>query len=172
MGRQWAAVGLACLGAGALLVVARELWFSLGPRRWRRQQLWRMARARATELGRPLLVVGDPDGGVVNAVVGRDYGCGDVCLDLSGCPRCPHGLRGRAEDLLPTLPSDSFVVYVSCTLEYVDDAALVGHELHRVSGGELFVAHVEPVSLTAYFYPGAQRRILRAPPVSREVVYA
>lgn len=156
----------------ALGTLCGELVTSLVFRRARRRSLYAAALERAQATGKPLLVLGDPDGGIVDSTVGRSYGCGDVCTDLTGCPRCPRGLPGRAEDVLPRLAPGGHVVFASCVLEYVDDVDLVARELWRVSGGDLFVAHVEPASLAARLYPGARRRILSAPPDGPRVVYA
>lgn len=145
-------------------VIAYEVYLSFGPRRNRRRKLWELAQRRAAQTGKPLVVVGDPDGGVINRLAGRDYECGKLCIDLVGCSNCPEHVTGRLEDVLPTMPADSAVIYVSCTLEYVDDMPQVTRELERVSGGDLFVATVEPMSLTAWLYPGGKRRIFSAPP--------
>jgi hypothetical protein len=151
--------------------VGMELLDSLLFRRAMRRRIFRQAVKRAEETGKPLLVVGDPDTGIVNPILGRDYHCGDVCTDLTGCPSCPTGVKGPLEKVLPQMPTSHFVIYVSCVLEYVDDIELVIRELWRVSGGDLFVAHVDPMSLTARFYPGAKRRIFAAPPAADRIVY-
>lgn len=144
-------------------VAAYELALALGPRRENRRRIFQKAVLRAQVKGKPLLVIGGPRAGFINQVIGQDYGCGTVCIDLEGCIGCKNGIETRAEDFLVNLPDDSFVVYVSCTLEYVDDIELVSGELFRVSGDDLFVVPVEPKSLTAFFYPGAKRRVIRAP---------
>jgi len=157
--------------AGAALLIGRELYITLVERRRTRRRLFALSKARAEKLGRPLLVIGDPEGGFVNRAL-KDYDCGDECLDLTGCPSCPvvqH--KGRAEDILPTLPANSRVIFVSCVLSYVDDIEAVKRELFRVAGSpeNLFVAHVEPTSLTAWIYPGSRRRILSAPPETPDI---
>lgn len=159
------------LGKVALGLVIGEVALSVFVRRPNRRRLYDLARARATATGKPLLVFGDPDEGWVDPTLGRSYGCGDACTDLTGCPACPVRLPGRAEDVFPRLPSNSYVVFASCVLEYVDDIELVSREAWRVAGGDLFVAHVEPWSITAFAYPGAKRRILRAPPDGTAVAY-
>lgn len=142
-----------------------EAILAFGPRRAARTALFRLAYAKSRQLGLPLLVVGDPDTGFVTRFFGRAYGCGDVCTDLTGCPRCTNGIRGRLEDVLPKLPTHSHVVFVSCTLEYVDDLPHVVRELRRVAPpGGLFVVTVEPGSWTSLFYPGAKWVIESAPP--------
>lgn len=53
-----------------------------------RSTAFQMAAERATALGRRLVVVGDPDAGMHTRLM-RAYGCGDVCIDMNGCPGCP-----------------------------------------------------------------------------------
>jgi hypothetical protein len=52
-----------------------------------RRRGFEAAARRASALGRPLVVVGDPDAGAHTRLV-RAYECGDLCIDLRGCPRC------------------------------------------------------------------------------------
>jgi len=154
------------------IVLLNELRIALGPRRLKRQHIYQQAVAAAARLNKPLMVLGDPDGGIVNRFIGRDYGCGAICTDLRGCDTCPIAIKGRAEDILPKFKNNSHVIYASMVLEYVDDYARVVRELQRVSGGDLFITTVEPNSVTAFLYPGAQRRILNAPPTSESIVAA
>ena len=151
---KWIAIG----------VLARETYLALGPMRQRRRDVFNLASRRAAETGKRLIVVGDPDGGIVNRFIGRDYDCGALCIDRIGCLSCPEYITGRLEDVLPQLDTNSAVIYVSMTLEYVDDIDKVLSELTRVSGGDLFVATVSPYTLTSYFYPGARRQFTKAPP--------
>jgi len=123
-----------------------------------RRRAFDAASRRASELGRPLVVVGDPDAGAHTRLV-RAYDCGDLCIDLRGCPRCRVM---RAADLtagpVPDIRDDSAVVFVSCVLEYVSDPEAALRELQRMAGSpeNLFLVHVEPWSLTAALYPGAR----------------
>jgi len=124
----------------------------------RRRRAFAAAARRAAELGRPLVVVGDPDAGAHTRLV-RAYDCGDLCIDLHGCPRCRIM---QAADLtagpVPGIADDSAVVYVSCVLEYVSDPESAISELQRMAGSpeNLFVVFVEPWSVTAAVYPGAK----------------
>ena len=110
------------------------------------------------ELGRPLVVVGDPDAGAHTRLV-RAYDCGDLCIDLHGCPKCRIM---QAADLtagpVPGIPDNSAVVYVSCVLEYVTDPESALGELQRMAGSpeNMFIVFVEPWSVTAVLYPGAK----------------
>lgn len=117
--------------------------------------------ARALEcakaLNRPLVVVGAPDRG---ATAGAGYG--DLVIDI-GPSGAPHFLQADVCKQLP-LKSDCCVVYVSCVLEYVADDKAAMAELNRISGGRVFCVRVQPWTLTAYLYPGTQRRIADVPP--------
>lgn len=123
-----------------------------------RRRVYQAAARRGAELGRPLVVIGDPDAGAHTRLV-RAYGCGDLCIDLHGCPQCRVM---QAADLtqgpVPGVADDSAVVYVSCVLEYVTDPAAALRELIRMAGApeNLFLVFVEPLSLTAALYPGAR----------------
>lgn len=142
-------------------MIGAELAVSLVQRRWTRQRLWKAAKERARATGKPLLVLGAPGNGIVNFFF-TDYGCGDLCVDLQGCPECPASIRGPAEVVLAQVTTPS-VVFVSCTLEYVTDPNLVMGHLRRIAGPDVFVATVEPTSLTSWLYPGARWKILHAP---------
>ncbi len=153
------------LGKLALAFVGVETFDALVLRRSWRRRAYRAALRRAAETGKPLLVVGKPQAGFINRVVGTDYGCGDVCTDLVGCTPCPNELKGPLEEVLPRLPSSSFVVYVSCTLEYVDDLPHCIRELERVAIPDgLFVVRVTPGSSTFWLWPGAKWVLSSAPP--------
>ena len=123
-----------------------------------RRRAFAAAVRRASELGRPLVVVGDPDAGAHTRLV-RAYDCGDLCIDLHGCPKCQVM---QAADLtagpVPGVSDDSAVVYVSCVLEYVSTLEAALRELNRMAGSpdNLFLVFVDPWSLTAALYPGAQ----------------
>ena len=123
-----------------------------------RRRAFAAAARRAAELGRPLVVVGDPDAGAHTRLM-RAYDCGDLCIDLHGCPRCQ---AMQAADLtqgpIEGVADDSTVVYVSCVLEYVSDPEAALRELQRMAGSpdNLFLVFVEPWTLTAALYPGAR----------------
>lgn len=143
----WTLVGVGVLEGGAALVRHSE-----------RTSVFAAAVRRATELGRQLVVVGDPDAGLHTRIV-RAYGCGDVCVDLNGCPACPTAI---AADITKPLPfaDNSVVVFVSCVLEYVPKMEAAYRELLRVAGDvtNLFVVTVQPWTVTATLYPGATWR--------------
>lgn len=123
-----------------------------------RRRAFEAAASHASALGRPLVVVGDPDAGAHTRLV-RAYGCGDLCIDLQGCPMCRVM---QAADItagpVPGVADDSAVVFVSCVLEYVADPASAATELRRMAGSpdNLFIVFVEPWSVTASLYPGAR----------------
>jgi hypothetical protein len=159
------------LGIVATGLITRELWLAFVTRRQRQRTVFGLAEERAKATGKPLVVVGDPSRGVVVRWFGQTYQCGRVCVDTHGCPACETQIAGRLEDVLPRMESGSAVVFVANALEHVDDIALVATNLDRISGGDLFVTHVESASLVGWFWPGTRRRILFAPPEGPDLVY-
>jgi hypothetical protein len=139
-----------------------------------------MALVRSKEIGKPLMVIGDPDNGTSNKYLGRDYECGDICVDLIGCKKCNNGLKQKIENYLPTLKTNSYVIFISCVMEYMDNAVIdkTIAELKRVSGGNLFIVTVDPYSLTSFIYylrfltgeSGAKRRIFTEYPF-KDITY-
>jgi hypothetical protein len=80
-----------------------------------------MAVERASNIGKQLIVIGDPYNGPSNATFGCDYQCGDICVDITGCPKCNNGIKTKLEDIIDKIDLSQYVVYVSCVLEYVED---------------------------------------------------
>ena len=147
------------IGFLSSLLVAGAAW-ELGwwyRRRSLRARTYELAASEAKRLGRPLVVVGAPDGGVT-----AGYGCGDVTVDIVKSQSCPNPLVADITKPLP-FKEDSVVIFVSCVLEYVHDADAALRELCRASGGHFFVVRVEPWTLTSIFYPGAKRTFPRTP---------
>jgi hypothetical protein len=136
-----------------------------------RRRAFAAAARRAAELGRSLVVVGDPDAGAHTRLV-RAYDCGDLCIDLHGCPRCQVM---QAADLtagpVPGIADDTAVVFVSCVLEYVSDPDAALRELQRMAGSpqNLFLVFVEPWTLTAALYPGARWAAAKDPPTMKPI---
>ena len=125
-----------------------------------RTSAFRLAVDRAAALGRPLVVIGDPDGGMHTRLL-RAYGCGDVCVDLSGCPKCPVTVVADiTKGPIDGIADDSAVVFVSCVLEYVADLQGALREIARIAGtpDNVFIVTVQPWTLTARLYPGARWR--------------
>ena len=125
-----------------------------------RTSAFRLAVDRAAALGRPLVVIGDPDGGMHTRLL-RAYGCGDVCVDLNGCPKCPVTVVADiTKGPIPGIADDSSVVFVSCVLEYVKELDAALREIARIAGSSdnVFIVTVQPWTLTARLYPGARWR--------------
>ena len=160
---------LVVLGVAAPVVAVREglLWHQ---RLERRRDVYAAAQARARLLGRPLVVVGDPDGGPTNP--GPMYG--DLCVDLTGCPVAPRGVRADISQphSIP-MADDSAVVCVLCVFELVPDIRAAEREVLRVAGSprNVFVVVMQPSSLSAWLYPGVQWIISDAQPNVDSLVY-
>lgn len=125
-----------------------------------RSAAFQMAAERAAALGRRLVVIGDPDAGMHTRLM-RAYGCGDVCVDVNGCPKCPITIVADiTKGPIADIADDSAVVFVSCVLEYVSDLNAALREISRIAGSSdnVFVVTVQPWTLTARLYPGARWR--------------
>ncbi len=126
----------------------------------RRKRAARASYQRALEesraLQRQLVVIGDPDNGLRSWLTGRDYGCGDVCIDLTGCPKCPQGIKGDALEVVAQMATDSAVVFVAYVFEYVDDPAALLRECNRVSGSRTYFVTVSRWSPAAYLHGHAK----------------
>lgn len=123
-----------------------------------RAAAYKLASERAAATDRQLVVIGDPDAGF-HTRMARAYGCGDVCVDLNGCPKCPVTVVADITKRIP-LPDDSAVVFVSCVLEYVADLKGALKEIARVAGSadNVFLVTVQPWTFTARLYPAAHWR--------------
>ena len=125
-----------------------------------RTAAFKTAAERAAALGRRLIVIGDPDAGMHTRLM-RAYGCGDVCVDMNGCPKCPVTVVADiTQGPIPDIADDSAVVFVSCVLEYVKDLDGALREIARMAGSpdNVFIVTVQPWTLTARLYPGARWR--------------
>lgn len=166
---------------GILVVVGAltlyELFIILIHRKNRRKKIFSLAEQRAKETGKRLFVIGDPNNDNKSIDGKADYGCGDICLDKeTGCDLCPNGVKESLETFLPKLQDNSYVIFTSCVLEYVDNFEMVKKELLRVSGGDLFVVNIEPYSLKTNLCPNLgykkfprKRIIYSAPPFSNDI---
>jgi hypothetical protein len=125
-----------------------------------RQAQFAAAQARAVATGRRLVVIGAPGNGLHTRIVPA-YGCGDVCVDLTGCPACPISETVDITTGRTTVPDNSAVVYVSCVLEYVSDLGAAVREISRMAGSadNVFNVGVQPWTMTAALYPGAQQTV-------------
>ena len=161
------------INACVVLLFAWEFGIAIR-RKWRRRTTFQMAKDQSKQTGKPLMVVGDPDNGAMSKFTGRDYGEGDVTIDITGCPDCKSGVAADIKEYIYAQRDNSYVIFISCTLEYVqsNDFPRLVRKLYQVSGGDLYVVNVEPYCLSAYFYParlftregGPQRVITKCPP--------
>jgi hypothetical protein len=172
----------------AVLVLLWE-WLQVAViRQNRRRQIWSQAIDRTNETKKHLIVIGDPDADnfaysdIRDTLQGGNwktmaYGYGDVCIDINGCPQVAdkegRSIKGDLKDVLPTLATNSAVIFISCVLEYVDDLPTIAAELERISGGDLFIVNIEPNSLKTRYAPNLgysfkrKWRIIHAPPNGR-----
>lgn len=144
-----------------------------------RNNIYKLAQSRAKELNKPLLVYGDPYYGLGSRFFNmfmEGYGCGDETVDLTGCPKCPNGIKSDMLAHLKTKNTDSQVIFVSCVLEYLDNIEEAITEMKRVAGSldNIFVVTVKSNSLAAYIYQEDNykaKNLIQAPPVFKELTF-
>ena len=160
-----------------ILIIIYELIITF-IRKLKRRQIFKLAQERSISTGKPLLVIGDPYNGLASIITGTDYDCGDLCIDLTGCPKCENKLKIKLEDFVLDYNLDDYIIYISCVLEYVDDIDLIVDKLNNLNPDNLFIVNVEYYSLVAYFYPyfltnerPARNIILETKPIKYKKIY-
>lgn len=141
----------------------------------RRRRVFDLASKKSKQTGKQLLVIGDPYADNYS-LSKSDYGCGDICLDINGST-CPISRKHDINQGLGQFGDNQFVVFVSCTLEYVDDLGKTYNELKRISGNDLFIVNMEPYTIKTLFFPNLgysfkrKWRITDCPPFSNSFRY-
>lgn len=117
----------------------------------RKTKFYNMAKKRAKETDKNLMVIGDPQNGsffnryFTHKVFGTPYDYGDLCIDLGGCPENKgYTIKDRIENIIHKFHTNSYVIYISQTLEYLEPDILnyVIKELVRVSNKDLFIVNM------------------------------
>ena len=145
-------IGIAAYTAlSTVLGVGLSQWVA---RRGKRETMYHRANARAKEIDRPLVVIGDPDGGVTWG----GYGYGDVCFDVTGCPDAPIGKKlTLGIDPIP-ISDNSAVVFVCYVLELVPNVHDALAEIYRVAGDRenVFILSLQAHEQASALYPGVR----------------
>lgn len=123
--------------------------------------IFAMAKQRARDKGKPLIVIGDPaPPKTYNSSFGAGYDGGDMCIDTNGCESVARSralrVRAKVQDVLPLLSNDSAVIFESEVLEYLPEADVEPtiSEMKRVSGGDLFCCHSNTIDAAKYAATG------------------
>lgn len=119
---------------------------------YRRKSEYAKALQKSRELNRKLVVIGSPYAGYVNSIY-PSYGCGDICIDLKGCGSCKNQVKGDLLDVLKTMPSNRFVIFESCVMEYINNKKEALFHMNRVSGNHYYPVRIGPTLLpSSYFH--------------------
>lgn len=117
----------------------------------RKSYIYKLAKKRTDETNKLLMVIGDPINGsffhryFTHKILGPPYDYGDVSIDISGCPENKgHSIKSKLENVIHKFHTNSYVIYISQTLEYIDPKLLnyVLKELIRVSNKDLFIVNM------------------------------
>ncbi len=148
-----------------------ETWSALVIRRQRRRDAFNAALNAKSETGKPLAVLGDPEGGFINRIMGPDFDCADLCIDARGCANCENVIVASAEQGLSQLGTNSHVLYVNTgVFESAANPDTLLSEIQRVGGGDFFMAPYSPWSVFAWL-PPAKRRLKAYPPRDEQIAW-
>ena len=130
--------------------------------------IYKKAVKQAKNTGKPLLVIGNPLGGSTDRIFGQSHGSGDLCIDITGCNGASSiNYKMKAHELLRKLQDNSFIIYSSMVLEYVDEEDIDETIYHilRVGGSpdNIFLIQIQPYALTSLIYKGLYRVITHTP---------
>jgi hypothetical protein len=93
----------------------------------------------------PLLVIGALDRGSLSSKIGQllnlTYKHGDFCLDINGCS-CKNSIKEDIYIFLKKQKSKSFIIFISCVLDYIDNIDLVFKEIKRVSDDNFKIVYI------------------------------
>lgn len=146
---------------------------------YKRTKYYNLAKSRSEFLKRPLIVVGNPDSGPTNKIIGRLYECGDYTIDINGS-KCNNTLQGDLLQQLKKFSDNSCVIYISYVLEYIENIDDTIKEIYRVAGdsSNIFVIHAQnnsKISLVKYSSgksdPYSKNVIDTAPPEYNNITY-
>jgi hypothetical protein len=140
-----------------LILIGLYEQYSGFTRQRKRLKYFKIAKERSQIVNKPLIVIGDPYNGKGSKFWSKfipTYGCGDFCVDLTGCPKCENGIQNDILNYLKGLKDNSCVIFISCVLEYVNNLDEVIKELERVTGSNknLVIVTVQKFSLASFFY--------------------
>lgn len=115
--------------------------------------VYRYAKYRANKLNKKLLVIGDPDAGIINKIFGRVYHCGNMCLDLNGC-KCKNTIKFDLNNINMLSNNNinlkDYVVFESCVFEFTKEPnKIIKHitnntELYQVRINPSFIFNLKP----------------------------
>lgn len=151
---------------GGLGWLTWEGWSAMVLHRQRRRDGFNAALNAKAELDRPLVVLGDPQGGWLGRILGPDFDCADLCIDARGCANCPNVVVASPEEGLQQLGDSSHIVFVNTgVFERTANPDLLAAEIRRVSGGAFYMAPFSPWTAFAWL-PPSKRRVLKYPPAA------
>ena len=129
-------------------------------RNLKKKALYRNAVEYTYEHAKKLVVVGSPnlelvDGGLISFVAentfGPSYGCGDVCVDIQGCPKCDVSYTGDILDFLRQQEPKSCVLFSTGVFEFTNNYEEIRKEVERTCVRN-FTDYYSPWNVTWYTY--------------------
>lgn len=126
----------------------------------KKKTLYRNAVRYASENDLKLVVVGSPSldlqtGGLISyateKTLGPSYGCGDVCVDIQGCPKCEVSYTGDVLDFLRKQGDSRCVLFSTGVFEFTDNYEEIAREIKRTCVRN-YTDYYSPWNVTWYTY--------------------
>jgi len=115
-----------------------------------RTKYYNKAHKISRKLKKPLLVVGRPR--FAHGLGPPLHGCGDICVDIEGCPECPKSKKADVTNL-PFKDKQFGAVFCSHVLEHIKNPKKAIKELARV-GNYVVILFPTKLSILARIHPG------------------
>ncbi len=129
-------------------------------RKLRKDYYYTLAKNRAAEINKKLLVIGDVDyldNLIDNFNIFKDNKdrkkCGDLCIDFEGCTSCSMTFENKLEDIINEINLDEYVIYINSTLEFSEDLPLILNKLNKVKDENKFIVTNDWFLLSYYIFP-------------------
>lgn len=164
-----------------VIILCTLFYDPLFQRNFRRYYYYRQALKKAKKLNKKLLVVGCPWSGGISGKIGllfKLYECGDLLIDIKPKSKCINHIQSDLKTFLVQQQNDSFVIFVSVVLEYIEDIDETIIELDRVSGNCLYVVPIDilwerwfNINMGNYNWLKRKYLIIKWPPKFNKIEY-
>ena len=129
-----------------ILILITLFYDSIFQRNFRRYNYYKQALKLSKKLNKKLLVVGCPWSGGFSGKISlllKLYGCGDILIDIKKKSKCPNHVESDLKSFLTQQEDNSYVIFISVVLEYIDDIEETIIELKRVSGTNIYIVPID-----------------------------
>lgn len=134
------------------IIISYEIIIGLG--RYNEKTVkYNIAKKVAEATGKQFIVIGNPDNGFMDKLLGPSYSGGDVLIDIVPSKKFNTTVMDVRE-FVKTRDIDSCVIFESCVLEYLPDNLEVQKEFKRIAGDNLYQVRFSNSIVSKYYFLG------------------